>query len=208
MRGRREQTPLEQHRPGNRHANDDQLPHQLPVHPPEAAQHAIFLERAARVADPHRRDAHGYVHERGRKTGAEQVEARQSVVPVNERIGEQRVDRDGGKRDPQRRLRTIDRAHEVAQRDEAPGRDHRPGKAEQIAGGERSRFVRLSGSDEDVFAPQLNDVDRDAEDDRGPQAHAQRPPHHAWFARAVGLRRQRRHRRNQAHAEHEADRTR
>ena len=77
---------------------------------------------------------------RGREARAEQIELRQAVVAVNQRVGEQPVERDRDQRDPQRRLRAIDRAHEVAKCDEAPGRDHRPGEAEQIAGGERGRL--------------------------------------------------------------------
>ncbi len=53
------------------------------------------------------------------------------------------------------------------------------------------------------MAEQLDDAERDAEQGRGPQAHAQRAAHHARIARTEGLCRERRNRRDESHAEHE-----
>ncbi len=140
----------------------------------------------------------------GGDAGAEDIEAREACGAVDQRIGQEPVRRDRGERDVERRLRPVDRAHEVAQRDEAPGRDHRPGETQEIARGERRGFVRLAGGEQDVVAPELRDVDRDADHHRGPQPDAQRAAHHARLARAIGLRGQRGDRRDHAHADDEA----
>ncbi len=58
---------------------------------------------------------------------------------------------------------------------------------------------------QDVLAVELREGERNSEDERGPQADAQRAAHHARLARAVSLRRERRDGRDKAHAEHEAD---
>ncbi len=165
-----------------------------------------FLNGAARIADPDRGRAHRDIHDRGREPGAEQVEARQAERAVDQRIGEQRVERDRGERDPQRRLRAIDRTHEIAQRDEAPRRDHRPGQARA---GSARRAPAVSGdcpaAIRMLLAPQLRDVDRNADHHRGPQPDAQRAAHQARLARAERLRGERRDGGHESHAEHEAD---
>ena len=75
----------------------------------------------------------------------------------------------------------------------------------EIARGERRRLGRLPGRDQDVLAPELRHVDRNAEHHRGPKSHAQRAAHHARLACAESLRGQRRDRGHEAHAEHEAE---
>src|SRR6266481_4808007 len=66
------------------------------------------------------------IDQRGREAGAEQIEAWGAEGAVDQGISEQPVHGDGSDGDPQRWFRTINCAHEVAQRNEAPGRDHRP----------------------------------------------------------------------------------
>src|SRR5262245_23480928 len=136
-RSRGEQAPFEHEGAGDRQSDCNQLPQQLPVRPPESPEHAILLERAAVIANPDRSGAHGNIYQRGRQPGAEQIKARSAEGAVDQGISEQSIHGDGSDGDPERRVRTIDRAHEVAQRDEAPGRDHRPCQSGQIAGGER-----------------------------------------------------------------------
>ena len=92
--------------------------------------------------------------------------ARQPEGAVDQRVGEHGVGRDGDERDPQRRLGPVDRAHEVAQRDERPAGDDGPGHAGEIAAGQRGRLRRLAQRDQDVLAPELQQRQR----------HAQRSP--------------------------------
>jgi hypothetical protein len=83
-----------------------------------------------------------------------------------------------------------------------PGHDA-PGDAEQIALREIGRLARLAEGDEQLTAPELHDGERHPEDDRGPQPDAQCAAHHARLTRAVILRGERRHRRDDPHADHE-----
>ena len=55
------------------------------------------------------------------------------------------------------------------------------------------------------LAPELRDIDRDADDDRGPQPDTQRAPHQTRLARAECLRGQRGDRGDRPHAEDESD---
>ena len=123
---------------------------------------------------------------------------------MDQRIGEHAVDGNRRQRHPQPGLRTVDRAHEIADRDEPPARDQQPGETHEIARGERRGLRRLAGGEQNVFAPKLRHVDRNAEDDRSPESHAQRPAHHARSARPKRLRRQGCDRGHRPHAEHEA----
>ena len=137
------------------------------------------------------------------EAGAEQVQLRQAEGAVDQRIGQQQVGRDGGNRDPQRRLRPVHRAHEIAQGEERPGRHEAPAQPIEIAAGERRGLRRLAEQDEDVPAPQLQGRQRNADHDRRPQSDAQRAAHDARLACAIGLRGERRHRGDEAHADAE-----
>ena len=55
------------------------------------------------------------------------------------------------------------------------------------------------------LAPELRDIDRDAEHDRGPQPDTQRAAHQTGLARAECLRGQRGDRGDRSHAEDESD---
>ena len=65
---------------------------------------------------------------------------RQAEGTVDQGIGQKAIGGDGGERDRQRRLRTIDGSHEIAKSDEAPGRDHRPRQSGEVARGQRGRL--------------------------------------------------------------------
>ena len=203
QRRRREQPVLQEQRAGDRQSDRHQLGEQPPVRTPEAPEHAVLLEGVARVGDPDGGRAHADVDERGGEPGAHQVERRQPKGPVDQRIGEHRIDGDGDQRDPQRRLGPVDRAHEVAQRDEDPRREDRPGHAREIAAGQRGRLGRLAEREQDLLAPELQQRHRHAQHDGGPQADPQRPAHHARLPRAIGLGRQRRHGGYEPHADGE-----
>jgi hypothetical protein len=140
QRSRGEQPPLQQEAARDRQSDHKQLAHELPVRTPEATEHPIFLERSAGIANLYRSHAHGGIHESGREPGAEQVEVRQAEGTVDQGIGQKAIGGDGGERDRQRRLRTIDRSHEIAKGDEAPGRDHRPRQTGEVARGQRRRL--------------------------------------------------------------------
>ena len=134
---------------------------------------------------------------------AEQVQLRQAEGAVDQRIGQQQVGRNGGDRDPQRRLRPVHRAHEIAQGQERPGRHEAPAQPVEIAAGKRRRLPASGRADEDVATPQLQGRQRHADHERRPQSDAQRAAHDARLARAIGLRGQRRYRRDEAHADAE-----
>ena len=194
---------LQQQRAGDRQADRHQLGEQPPVGSPEAPEHAVLLEGVARVGDPDGGRAHADVDERGGEPGAHQIERRQPEAAVDQHVGEHGIDRDGDERDPQRRLGPVDRAHEVAQRDEDPGREDGPGHAGEIPTRQRGRLGRLAERDQDVLAPELHQRHRHAQHEGRPQADAQRAAHHARLARAIGLGGERRHRRHQPHADGE-----
>ena len=134
-----EQAVFEQERAGDRRADHDQPAEQRPVDAPEAAEHAEFAERPLRIGDPEAGHAHADVDDRRGDAGAEQVELRQAELAVDQRIGEQRIGRDRGERDPERRLRPVDRAHEAAQRDEPPGRHQAPAEPDADSGRRAAR---------------------------------------------------------------------
>ncbi len=71
--GRGEHAVFEREGAGDRRADDEQPPKQRPVRPPEAAQHAEFLERPLRVTDPDRGGAHADIDGGRGEAGAEQV---------------------------------------------------------------------------------------------------------------------------------------
>ncbi len=199
----REHAELQQERARDRCADLDQLGKKRPVRAPETPEHAILLERVAGIADPDRRCTHADVDHRRGKARAQQVELRQAEGSVDEGICQHQVGRNGRQRDPQRRLRPVDRAHEVAQGQESPARHKAPSQPVEIAAGQRRSLRRLTKLNQNVPPPQLQSHARNAEHQRSPQADAQRPPHDAWLARAEGLRGQRRHRRDEAHADRE-----
>ena len=203
LRGGREHAVFEQERARHRRTDDDQLAHQRPVEPPEPAEHVIFAERAARITEPHRRNAHADVDDGRREPRAEQVERRQPERTVDQRIGEYAIDRDCRERDPERGLRPVHGAHEVAQRHEDPARHHAPRHPEQVALGERRALARLPEQDQQFVTPQLHPSERHAEDHGGPDADAQRAAHHARAARTEGLCRKRGDRLHDAHADDE-----
>ena len=204
LRGGGEHAVFQQERARHRRADDDQLPHEMPIRAPEAPEHAVFAERTARIAHPDRRNAHADIDDRRRKPGAEQIEPRQAERAVDQRIGEQRIRRNRRERDPQSGLGPVHRAHEIAQRHEEPARHDAPRHAEEIALRKFGVLPRLPEREQQLAAPELHDRQRHAENDRRPQADAQRAAHHARLARAIEiLRGERRHRRDQPHAEHE-----
>jgi hypothetical protein len=70
---------------------------------------------------------------------------------------------------------------------------------------EMGRRRRLAEPQQDLFAAEQKRHHRQRHQQRGPHADAKRPSDQMRIARAKGLRRQRRHRRYQPHAEGEAD---
>jgi hypothetical protein len=124
---------------------------------------------------------------------------------MDQEIDQERIGRDRGKRDPQSRLRPVDRAHEAADRQEPQRRRDAPRQAQQIALRETRGRGRLAEHHQDLFAVQRKHHHRQGNQQRGPQADAKRAPHHARVAGAEGLRGKRRHRGHQSHPEGEAD---
>jgi len=76
------------------------------------------------------------------------------------------------KRDPQDRLRAVDRAHEAADRQEPQRRHHAPCQAKQILLRKASRHASLTEPQQDPFAAQRKYHDRQRDQERGPQAGA------------------------------------
>jgi hypothetical protein len=200
QRGGCEHAELQQERARDRRTDLEKLGKQGPVGAPEAPEHAILLEGALRIAHPDRRRTHADIDQRRREAGAQEVELWQAEGAIDQGIGQQQVGRNGGQSDPQRRLRPIDRAHEIAEGYERPARHQAPREAVEIAAGQRRSLRRLPELNQNVPAPQLQGHARNAEHQRSPQADAQRPPHDAGLARAERLRGERRHRRHDAHA--------
>ena len=204
QQGRRgEHAVFEQHGGRDRRADREQAAEQRPVRHPEAAEHAVLLERPARIADPDTGHAHAEIDDGGRKSRAEHLQPRQAEFTVDQRIGEHAVRRDRRKRDPQCRFGPVHRLHEAAQRDEPPRRHHAPGEAPEIIGRERRLDRGLAEREQHPFALELRHAQGNAEQRRGPEPDAERAPHHARLPRAERLRGKRRHRGHEPHADDE-----
>src|SRR5205085_2545000 len=98
----------------------------------DVAERLKFSERPSRLRDPKACDAHADVDDRRRKASAEQIELRKAELAIDQRVAEQRIRGDRNQRDPERRLRTIDRAHETADGDEPPAGQQAPGEPFEI----------------------------------------------------------------------------
>ena len=124
---------------------------------------------------------------------------------MDQQIDQHRIGRDRGQRDPQSRLRPVDRAHEAADRQEPQRRRNAPHQAEQILLRQMRGRRRLAQRQQDLLAVERQQHHRQRNQQRRPQPDAQRAPHHPRIAGAERLRRQRRHRGHQPHAEGEGD---
>ena len=108
------QSVFQQERDRDRRADHDQLAHQHPVDAPDPAEHVIFPERPAVMGEPQRRQEHAEIDHGGGEAGAEQFQPRQSPFAVDQEIDQHGIGGDRDQRDPQPRLRPVDRAHEAA----------------------------------------------------------------------------------------------
>ncbi len=130
---------------------------------------------------------------------------RQAERAKQQQIDQQRVGRDRGQRDPEHRLRAVDRAHEAADRHEPEGRQDGPDQTGEIFLRMMRRRGGLSERKQDLFGPEAKRHQRQRDQQRCPQADAQRSADQMRVARAEGLRGQRCDGRHQAHAGGEAD---
>ena len=156
------------------------------------AEYAIFAERPAIGRKPRGRDERADIDDRSRKPGAEQAELRQAERAEQQEIDQQRIGRDRGQRDPQDRLGAVDRAHEAADRHEPQRRQDGPDQPGEIFLREMRRHGRLAQHQQDLLGPEPQRHQRQRDQQRGPQADAQRPPDQMRIACAKGLRGQRR----------------
>ena len=154
QRRRGKQAVFQQERDRDRRADDDQLPHQHPVDAPDPAQHVIFPERPAAMRKPEAGQKHAAIDDRGGEPGAEQFQPRQSPFAVDQQIDQHGIGRDRGQRDPQHRLRPVDRAHEAADREEPQRRRDAPRQTEQIFLRQMRGRRRLAQRQQDLLAVQ------------------------------------------------------
>jgi hypothetical protein len=164
-----------------------------------------FPERAAAISKPEARHKHPEIDDRGGEAGAEQLQPRQSQLAMDQDIDQHGIGRDRGDRDPQSRLRPVDRAHEAADREKPQRRRNAPRQAQQIILREMRGRGSLAQHQQDLLARQSKRQHRQGNQQRSPKADAKRAPHQAWIAGAERLSGERRHGRHQPHSEGETD---
>ncbi len=126
-------------------------------------------------------------------------------MAVEQEVHQQRVGGHRCERDPEHRLRPVDRAHEAADGDEPQRRRNAPDEPEQILLAEARRLRRLPEREQDLLAVQRQEHDRDRYQEGHPQAGTHGAAHLARIARAKSLRGKGCYGRDQAKPEGEAD---
>src|SRR5262249_8158298 len=116
----------------------------------------IFAERMPRIADDEARNAHADIDERGRNACAKKIKMRKTEFTVDQEISQHEIRRNGGKRDPERGLGPVDRAHESAERDDPPPGLDATVEGGQIAFGAAPLPRRGPKSDEDAAPMELH----------------------------------------------------
>ena len=124
---------------------------------------------------------------------------------MDQEVDQHGIGRDRGQRDPQSRLRPVDRAHEATDRQEPECRRDAPRQAEQILLRETRGRWRLAEHHKDLFAVQRKRHHRQGNQQARPKPDAKRAPNQARVAGAKCLRGQRCHGGHQSHSEGEAD---
>jgi hypothetical protein len=148
---------------------------------------------------------HRQIDQAGGKPGAEQLQPRQSHAAMDKQIDQHGIGRDRGQRDPQSRLRPVDRAHEAADRQEPQRRRNAPEQPRQILLRQMCGRRNLAQHQQDLLAAQRQQHHRQRNQQGCPKADAKRAPHQPRVACAERLRRKRGDGRHQSHAEGEAD---